>query len=118
MGEKSFAPPTFFLCGLLRVEMVCEFAVIVAVASFLRENRAKCDEMMQNNRKMRVFSKFRAKTNEIYEIRRVFDVFYVIPPQIPSFPARNVLAFGEIGENTRNCWKILANIYIYIEYNV
>ena len=34
MGEKSFAYPFLLSCGLFRVEMVCEFVVIVAVAEF------------------------------------------------------------------------------------
>ena len=45
-GEKSFAYPILLSRGLFRVEMVCEFAVIVAAASFLQENRAERVKMM------------------------------------------------------------------------
>lgn len=103
MGEKSFAPPIPFLRGLFRVEMVCEFAVIVAVASFLHENRAKCVETMQNDRICAFFRKFTQKTNDIYEIRRVFDAFCENPPQIPSYSAKITLSFGEIRENKGKC---------------
>ena len=47
-GEKSFAYPVSLLRGLFHVEMVCEFVVIVAVASYLQENRVKSGETMQN----------------------------------------------------------------------
>ena len=103
MGEKSFAYPIPFSRGLFRVEMVCEFVVIVAVASFLQENRVKCSETMQNDRNIRVFSEIRAKMNDIYEIRRVFDAFCEILLQILSYPAKNSLSFGEIRENKGKC---------------
>ena len=99
MGEKSFAYPFLLSCGLFRVEMVCEFVVIVAVASFLQENRVKCSETMQNDRNIRVFSEIHAKMNDIYEIRRVSDAFCEIPLQILSYSAKNSLSFGEIREN-------------------
>lgn len=118
MGEKSFAYPVPLSRGLFRVEMVCEFAVIVAVASFLQENRVKYEKTMQIDRNTRVISEIFVKMNDIYEIRRVFGAFCEIPPHIPSYSAKIALSFGEIRENRKNCWKILANIYIYIEYNV
>ena len=55
MGEKSFAYPVPLSCGLFSVEMVCEFAVIVAVASFLHENRVKRAKTMQNDRNTHQF---------------------------------------------------------------
>lgn len=99
MGEKSFAYPIPLSRGLFRVEMVCEFAVIVAVASFLQENRAKCGKTMQDDRNICVFSEIREKMNDIYEIRRVFDAFCEILLQILSYSAKNNLSFGKIREN-------------------
>ena len=45
MGEKSFAYPIPLSRGLFRIEMVCEFVVIVAVASFFAGKQSK----MQRN---------------------------------------------------------------------
>ena len=102
-GENSFAYLILLLRGLFRVEMFCEFVVIVAAASFLQENRAKHDETMQNDGKMRVLIEIHAKINEIFKFCFVFNAFCEIILQNLSYSEKIPRSFGEIIENKGNC---------------
>ena len=81
--------------------------------------------MMQNGVKLdenkgihRVFMRKQRKTRAFHQIYRVFNTVCENTQRNPSFSVKFLVSFGEIGENTRNSWKTVANIYIYIEYNV
>ena len=68
--------------------------------------------LQKYRQKQRVSRQKRAKTNDIYEIRRVFDAFCGNTQRNALFPVIIPVSFGEIAEIAGNVRKQLAYIYI------
>ena len=113
MGEKSFAYPVPLSRGLFRVEMVYEFAVIVAVASFLQENTEKYIKTTQNGGNTHQFLHYYKKRAKTQKSATILQDLTKSHNEIRHFMQKSCVLLVKSEKMTENVGKYL-QIYIYI----